>query len=302
MDQNGNDKRNDAVTGLPVGQAALRRLLGGSPISSPDRLLTSEIIGERTRKSGSVSARRDFLAQNVLFQNSTEADFRSPLQSTAGREGNHSGVDLEQTEEAWIKEAEAVSRTMGGEDMARFQTAGFDTRPYLEQAQTDALATSTYLPGDFRYLPSSYSTIKGNRAENSRIGKTTRSLSAHSPASDWARIRQGYGVDFPDLAEATLAKGNSLTQDDFEAQDNVGDFHGERAHLIRHAGILVTQILRCCLGDKRVIVGERITLCTRGNLLNSRVDSNTSRAVFHRRALFLNVSDPGENPSQLLTT
>jgi hypothetical protein len=196
MDQWGENLRNDAVRGPSLGQTALRRLLSGRP--TPDRLLTPVILGERTPKTGSVIARSDPSAHNAYFRNPTEEEFRSPLQFTDGSDGNRTLAGLEQSEKAREKEADAVSRIMGGEKMTRFKAAGFDERSYSEQVQTANLDTSTYLPGDFRYLHSTYPSIQDNGVEDSSVGKMARSPFPHSPEPD-LRTQQAVWQDDVDL-------------------------------------------------------------------------------------------------------
>jgi hypothetical protein len=80
--------------------------------------------------------------ENAYSQNLTEEEFSSS-QRYSGR--NRTPEELEQTEAAGGKEAGIVSRIMGGEEMARFQAAGFDARSYLG-FQTDTLPAESLLP------------------------------------------------------------------------------------------------------------------------------------------------------------
>jgi hypothetical protein len=175
-DHSDEESRNDAVRDLSVGQATLRRILGGP--SPSGRMLTPATRGGRTP----VFTRNDFPIPNVYFRNPMEAaEFCSPLGSSDGSAGDCTPEDLEREETTRKLKEDLATRTMGEEEMARFRAAGFDSRSYLEPVQTDNLNGSTYLPGDFRYLHSIHPMIQGDDEGNSISRLRVSRQSPHTP-------------------------------------------------------------------------------------------------------------------------
>ena len=87
------------------------------------------IFGKIEPRPGSVTARMASPVQNFYFHNPTEGELCFPLKLSRDNEGQRTPEDSGSRGRVRESQAEPVSQIMRGEEMSRFQAAGFDHAP-----------------------------------------------------------------------------------------------------------------------------------------------------------------------------